>query len=115
MSKAMPVDRSARIRQIFLERKRLYSLRDVVRLTGLPREEVLTSLAVGEYEASRSRGQYRFTWAELAHLAMVTWPLPVINDVLGVEAIRVLPRLILLHELRVHLPAYQVLMIHRLA
>ncbi len=46
---------------------------------------------------------------------MAKWPLPVINDALGSEAVRALPPLLLLQELRVRLPAYQVVMLHRLA
>ena len=38
-----------------------------------------------------------------------------INDALGHHASRVLPPLLLLKELRVRLPVYQVLMLHRLA
>lgn len=46
---------------------------------------------------------------------MAKWPLPVINDALGPDAVRALPPLLLLQELRLRLPAYQVQMLHRLA
>lgn len=106
---------SNRIRQIFLERKPRYSLSDLVRLTGITRYAVTVGIQAGEYVAERERGQFRFNWTELAHIAMAKWPLPVINDALGADAVRVLPPLLLLQELRVRLPAYQVLMLHRLA
>jgi hypothetical protein len=108
-------DRTTRIRHIFLERKRRYSLRAVVRLTGVTRRDVIAGIRAGEYLARPERGAYRFTWSELAHIAMTTWPLPIIHDALGPDAIRALPRLLLLQDLRVHLPGYQVLMLHRLA
>ncbi len=107
--------RTARIRRIFLERKRRYSLAEVVHLTGVPRRSVTAGIRAGEYLARRERGEYRFTWSELAHIAMATWPLPVIHDALGLDAVRALPRLLLLQDLRVNLPGYQVLMLHRLA
>jgi hypothetical protein len=108
-------DRTTRIRHIFLERKRRYSFPDVVRLTGVKRRDVIAGIRAGDYGARRERGQYHFTWSELAHIAMTTWPLPIINDALGLDAVRALPRLLLLQDLRVHLPGYQVLMLHRLA
>lgn len=107
--------RTTRIRTIFLHRKHRYSLADVSRLTGIAAEKVVGGIEEGEYVASKKRGEYRFTWAELAHIAMGKWPLAIIHDALGLDAIRALPRLLLLQELRVYLPAYQVLMLHRLA
>lgn len=112
---AQPLNRTTRIRKIFLDRKRGYSLADVVRLTGITKRKVIGGIQAGEYVASKKRGEYRFTWSELAHIAMAKWPLAIIHDALGLDAVRALPRLLLLQELRVHLPAYQVLMIHRLA
>lgn len=108
-------DHTARIRQIFLERQPHYSLSDVVRLTGISRWSVTAGIKGGEYVAQRERREYRFTWSELAHIAMAKWPLPVIHDALGADAALALPPLLLLQELRVRLPAYQVLMLQRLA
>lgn len=115
MGKDKPLNDTEQIRQIFLERKPLYSLPDLIRLTGITRYAVTVGVRAGEYVAERERGQYRFNWTELAHIAMATWPLPVINDALGADAGRALPPLLLLQELQVRLPAYQVLMLHRLA
>lgn len=110
-----PLNRTEQIREIFLERKPRYSLSDLVRLTGITRYAVTAGVRGGEYVAERERGQYRFNWTELAHIAMAKWPLPVINDALGADAGSALPPLLLLQELQVRLPAYQVLMLHRLA
>jgi hypothetical protein len=112
---AEPLNRTTRIRTIFLHRKPRYSLADVSRLTGIAARKVVAGIEDGQYVASKKRGAYRFTWAELAHIAMEKWPLAVIQDALGLDAVRALPRLLLLQELRVYLPAYQVLMLHRLA
>lgn len=109
------LDTTSRIRQIFLERQRGYSLSQVARLTGVRHRSLTGGIREGEYLARRERGGYRFAWSELAHIAMATWPLPIIHDALGLDAIRALPRLLLLQDLRVHLPGYQVLMLHRLA
>lgn len=108
-------DRTARIRQIFLERKSRYSLSDIVRLTGVTRWSVTAGIRAGEYVAHREQRAYHFSWSELAHIAMAKWPLPVIHDALGADAARALPALLLLQELRIRLPAYQVLMLRRLA
>lgn len=112
---AEPLKRTTRIRTIFLHRKLRYSLADVSRLTGIAARKVVAGIEDGQYVASKRRGVYRFSWAELAHIAMEKWPLAVIHDALGLDAVRALPRLLLLQELRVNLPAYQVLMLHRLA
>ena len=109
------LNRATRIRTIFLERRCRYSLADISRLAGITERKVISGIKAGEYLASRRRGEYRFTWSELAHIAMAKWPLAIIHDALGLDAVRALPRLLLLQELRVQLPAYQVLMLHRLA
>lgn len=104
-----------RIRQIFLDRKRRYSLADVRRLTGITERKILTGIKAGEYVATRGRGEYRLEWPELANMAMAKWPLSTIYAALGADVARALPPLLLPQELTVQLPAYQVLMIHRLA
>jgi hypothetical protein len=110
-----PRDQANRIRQIFLEQKSTYSLSDLVRLTGITRYALTVGIKAGEYVAQRERRAYRFGWSELVHIAMAKWPLPVINDALGSDAARALPPLLLLEELRLRLPAYQVQMLRRLA
>lgn len=109
------LNHTTRIRTIFLERRRRYSLADVSRLAGITERKVIAGIKAGEYVASRRRGEYRFTWSELAHIAMAKWPLPVIHDALGADAALALPPLLLPQELHVRLPAYQVLMLRRLA
>lgn len=109
------LNNNTRIRHIFLNRGSSYSLSDVTGLTGVAEGEIVEGVELGRYVASRDGGSYRFTWAELAHIAMETWPLAVIHDALGLDVVRALPHLLLLRELRVYLPAYQVLMLHRLA
>jgi hypothetical protein len=106
---------TTRIRRIFLHRRRHYSLSDVARLTGVAKRNIIHGIGDGRYVAFKKRGEYHFTWSELAHIAMEKWPLVIIQDALGLDAVRALPRLVLLQELRVYLPAYQVLMLHRLA
>jgi hypothetical protein len=115
MIAAQPLNRTTRIRTIFLERRRRYSLAEISRLAGITERKVIAGIKAGEYVASRKRGEYHFTWSELAHIAMAKWPLPVIHDALGADAALALPRLLLPQELHVRLPAYQVLMLRRLA
>jgi hypothetical protein len=103
-----PLNRTSRIRTIFLERRRRYSLAEISRLAGITERKVIAGIEAGEYVASRRRGEYRFTWSELAHIAMAKWPLPVIHDALGTDAALALPPLLLPQELHVRLPAYQV-------
>lgn len=115
MEPTMPFDRTTRIRSIFLARKRSYTLADLRRLTGISEHKVLRGIKAGEYLATRRRGEYRFKWSELALIAMAKWPLTAIHSALGADAPQALPPLLLLQELNLHLPAYQVLMVHRLA
>src|SRR5690349_6041859 len=110
-----PRDQATRIRQIFLERKPRYSLSDLVRLTGITRYALTVRLKACEYGGQRARRAYRFCVSDSAHLALAKWPLSVINDALGSRAARALPPLLLLEELRLRLPAYQVQMLRRLA
>jgi hypothetical protein len=115
MAMSTALNNNTRIRHIFLNRGSSYSLSDVISLTGLTEREIVKGVEAGRYVASRNGDAYRFTWAELAHIAMETWPLAVIHDALGLDVVRALPHLLLLQELRVYIPAYQVLMLHRLA
>lgn len=110
-----PLNRTTRIRTIFLDRQRRYSLSDVVRLTGMTTDAVVGGIEDGRYVARKNRGEYCFTWSELAYIAMEKWPLASVQQALGLDAARALPRLLLPTELRACLPAYQVLMLHRLA
>src|SRR5438552_2393894 len=100
------LDNTDSIRRIFLDRKRRYSLKDVVCLTGVTERQATAGVQSGQYVATGKAGAYRFDWSELAHMAMERWPLTIIHDALGLDAALALPRLLLLEEWRVRLPAY---------
>jgi len=109
-------DRRHSIRRIFLSPRESYSLLDASKLLGMTPTALRYAVEEAkQYDCERVRGTIRFTWAQLAHIAIDKWTLRTIEAELGEDVGRALPPLLILRELRVFLPGYQVEMLHRLA
>jgi hypothetical protein len=106
VSLPQPCGRKERIKTLFLHRADSYPLRQAAEIVGV-------SPATLKREAERDRreeyivgGRWRFTWRQLAYVAMRRWTLAEIHDALGPEAATVLPPLLTLRPITVRLPEY---------
>lgn len=103
-----------RIRAIFLEKR--YSFPVAVRLLGMTVAALLHDVVSGSVETEREGdGSYRFTWPQLAFVALRRWPLPRIVEALEPDAAKGLPEAVLPCRATFHLPRYQVDVIQALA
>jgi hypothetical protein len=100
-----PAKREA-IRTVFLHRADSYGLPEVARLTGIPSDRLRREVAADRRDASKVRGRWRFTWRQLAYLAMAGWTLAEIHEALGDDAAVILPPLLTLRAVTVQLPEY---------
>lgn len=114
MSNFHPCQREA-IRTVFLHRSESYALSEVARLTGFPPGKLRREVAADLRDASKVRGRWRFTWRQLAFVAMSQWSLAEIFDALGDDAAAVLPPLLTLRPVTVRLPEYVVRAMETLA
>ena len=96
------------IRQIFLDPAESYNLAEVARLTGLSVTRLRREARRGWRDACKQHGCWRFTWRQLASLALEQWTLAEIYDALGADAQHVLPPLLALRPITVRLPEYVV-------
>jgi len=95
-----------RIRTIFLRRVESYGLREAARLTGITHGTLKRKAEAGELHAYQSNGSWRFTWHQLALIAMKRWTLAEIHDALGADAAKALPPLLSLRTVTVRLPEF---------
>jgi len=100
-----PCQRAA-IRAVFLHRSESYALSEVARLTGVPPGKLRREVAADLRDASKVRGRWRFTWRQLAYVAMERWTLAEIFEALGDDATAILPPLLTLRTVTVRLPEY---------
>jgi hypothetical protein len=104
-----------RIRALFLHREESYTLANAARLLGVASSTVRREAEADDREAYRANGAWRFSWRQLAHLALRRWSLAQLHDALGSDATDVLPPLLTLQPLTVELPAYLVRAIEQAA
>ena len=97
-----------RIRELFLQRAESYSLSEGACIVGISPRALRREAEDDQREAYRSNGTWRFTWRQVAFIAMRRWTLAEIHDALGAEAETVLPPLLALDTLTVRLPAFLV-------
>ena len=105
VSNLEPATRDA-IRTVFLHRLESYVLPDVARLIGVRPGALRREVRRGLRDAVKEHGAWRFTWRQLAYLAMDRWSLAEIHEALGDDAAAVLPALLTLRAITVRLPEY---------
>jgi hypothetical protein len=96
------------IRELFLQRKPSYRLSEAGRLLGMTRKQLEREAKADHEDAYRDNGRWRFTWRQVAYVALRRWSLEEIHAALGSEAVRVLPSLLAMRTLTVRLPEYLV-------
>lgn len=96
------------IRTIFLHRAESYGLCEVARLTDTPVRKLRREVAGGDRDATKVRGEWRFTWRQAVCFALECWTLAEIHEALGADADAALPPLLALRTVTVRLPEYMV-------
>jgi hypothetical protein len=99
-------DEQQRIRELFVHRQPSYRLTEAARLLGMTRGRLEREAKADEEDAYRVNGRWRFSWRQVAYLALRQWTLAEIHDTLGPDARTVLPPLLGLRTLTVRLPEY---------
>lgn len=95
-----------RIRDLFLNRHESYSLAGASRLLGVSAGALRREAEADDREAYQANGAWRFSWRQVAHIALRRWTLSQIHEALGADAATVLPPLLDLEPVAVRLPAY---------
>jgi hypothetical protein len=101
-------DERQRMRELFLQRQPSYRLGEAARLIGVSRGVLRREAEADQREAYRSNGSWRFSWRQVAFIALRRWSLAEIHDALGSEAATVLPPLLSMRTLTIRLPEYLV-------
>jgi hypothetical protein len=102
------------IHHIFTER-RTYTIPEAAALFGMEEGAIREEIAGGELTAERSGSETVLPWADVAYLALRTWPLERIFASLGEEEAACLPELLRPATLTAVVPAYQARMLEVLA
>lgn len=102
----MQLTRRERIRVVFLAPAESYGLAEVACLTETPAGSLRREVRAGLRDASKVGGAWRFTWRQMAYLAMDRWSLAEIHEALGDDAAVILPPLLALRSVTVELPEY---------
>jgi len=95
-----------RIRQLFLQRAEVYTVREASELLGVSCRELIREAKLDRHEAYRVGGEWRFTWRQVAYIAVRRWSLVEIHEALGPAAASVLPPLLALRAVTIRLPEY---------
>jgi len=109
-----PATDRSRLVELFARRKPRYELADVLRLTRSSAEEVNAAVEAGELAPDREDELLLFAWEDLVTLALRHWTPRMIVTALGPSAAAV-PQLNRLEPITVHLPLYQIRLLHVLA
>jgi hypothetical protein len=96
-----------RIRALFLKRQDWYTLTEAARLLGVSVGTIRREAEADDPNAYRADGAWRFTWRQVAYLALRRWTLGQVHEALG-PAAGSLPPLLTLQPITVYLPAYLV-------
>jgi len=108
-------DVTARIRHIFLHYRPHVSISSATALLGWSRGEMNDALAGGEIETMITPLGKWIGREELMAKALEIWSHEIIEEALGDDAERVLPRAVRLAELRARVPRYQLTMLQYFA
>src|SRR5262245_55490425 len=101
-------DDRQRVRELFLHRQPSYRLSEAARLLGMHRRALQREAEADDRNTYCVNGRWRFTWRQVACIALRQWTLAEIHDALGPDAQAVLAPLLSLRTLTVRLPEYLV-------
>ena len=107
--------REQRIKTLFLRPVESYRLSEGARLLGIASSTLRREAEDDRREEYRSGGVWRFSWRQLATIALRRWGHVEVLDALGSDAATVLPPLLALRTVTLRLPAYVVLALETVA
>ena len=107
--------REQRIQTLFLRPVEWYRLAEGARLLGIAPATLRREAEEDRREEYRSGDQWRFSWRQLACIALRRWSLGEVQDALGDAAAGVLPPLLTLRTVTLRLPAFIVCTLERIA
>jgi hypothetical protein len=105
----------ARIRELFVRRLPVYGIADVLHLTRSTDAEIAAAIDEGAIEPQRDQDEARFSWDDVAALALRRWTPRMIDAALDVVHREAVPRLNRVRQIQVQLPLYQIRLLHVLA
>jgi len=106
---------AAHIRHLFLDPKDTYTAAEAADILGVPPLELITLMESGELEGVRTCCGMKVSHKELISFAMDYWPQESIEEALGDDLAKGIPKLLRLADLHVRLPRFEILALERLA
>jgi hypothetical protein len=106
---------AAHIRRLFLEPKDTYSDAEAAGILGMELLDLKERIESGEVEAVRNCCGMTVSRKELISFAMDFWPQEAIEEALGDDLAKCIPKLLRLADLHVRLPRFEILALERLA
>ncbi|HEX3578086.1 MAG TPA: hypothetical protein VHY33_05930 [Thermoanaerobaculia bacterium] len=107
--------KQACIQTLFLHPVESYSLAEGARLLGIAPATLRREAEDDRREEYRSGNRWRFSWRQLATIALRRWGHVEVLDTLGSDAATALPPLLALRTVTLRLPAYVVLALETIA
>jgi hypothetical protein len=106
---------AAHIRRLFLDPKDTYSDAEAAEILGLEPLDLKRRIESGEVEGVRTCCGINVPRKELIAFALNFWPQKAIEEALGDDLAKALPKLLRLAAVEVRLPRFEVLALQRLA
>jgi len=105
----------AHIRHLFLDPKDTYTQAEAAEILGMEPLELMNLMESGELEGVRNCCGMTVSRKELVSFAMDYWPQESIEEALGDDLARGIPKLLRLADLHVRIPRFEILALERLA
>ncbi|MEA2327674.1 MAG: hypothetical protein QOE68_2633 [Thermoanaerobaculia bacterium] len=106
---------AANIRRLFLDPKNTYSEAEAAEILNMEPLDLKRLMESGEVEGIRTCYGLTVSRKELISFAMDFWPQEAIEEALGDELTKGIPKLLRLARLEVRLPRFEILALERLA
>jgi hypothetical protein len=106
---------AANIRRLFLDPKDTYSDAEAAEILGIEPLKLKERMETGELEGVRTCCGMTVSRKELISFAMDYWPQETIEEALGDDLAKAIPKLLRLAAVEVRLPRFEVLALQRLA
>lgn len=103
------------IRHLFLEPKDTYTSTEAAAILGMELPDLTRRIESGEVEGVRTCCGMTISAEELKSFAMDLWPQETIEEALGDDLARGIPKLLRLADLHVRIPRFEIIALERLA
>jgi hypothetical protein len=106
---------AAHIRRLFLDPKDTYSDAEAAEILGMEPLDLKRRIESGELEGGRTCRCMTVSRKELISFALDHWPQETIEEALGDDLAKAIPKLLRLADLHVRIPRFEILALERLA